>query len=443
MCAFLATAIIFANVTVILVFSTSPKLRNSQAVYKISLAIADLLVGIIVIPTFISSLILLFKSRTTMGTVILNTEKNIAGMEPHYPGGYFKQRFTADYLNFVGFFTSLSLVVSIYTLMMASLDRFMAIYMPLRYGRHNAKRMAMWSSLALWITGLVFSILPFLVNTMKYGLIASILVSSSGPSALYIYGVAFVIPLLFVWVTTLATYLSTRHHAKRRQAISVRRTNSGKSGSMETRLARTLAAMVGVFTLCLLPTATVIICSMLLTNIYHTIPSKLDTFASSVMVSLEFTTILVLMTNSLWNCFIYNARSDDFKSVARSFYIRLLRALGVRRLWRRTRRFTSTMRSSTLSTSAGTFRSKHRKKMSLATLRTVSNNDVPNADGNGGTMHAVYLHPIRRPNNEETISSDTSKPVQFSSNCNNSVQTKCENETVTQPSEVVISEDKI
>nr|XP_039254652.1 D(1B) dopamine receptor-like [Styela clava] len=356
-CALLALAIILANVTVIIVFTTSPKLRNSQAVYKISLAIADLLVGVIVLPTFVSTLLLLYQSPVNMGDVWKNSPRNSEGTLRRNSGGRFKQRTSPEYIDFVGFFTILSLIVSIYTLMIASFDRFLAIYQPMRYGRHNAKRLAIWASLGLWSVAILFSAMPFFVPEMTYGLAASIMVASQETSALILYAVVVVIPLIVVWVTTIATFMSTKKHARRRQTLTIRRQSSDNSTkpvtSMETRLARTLASMVGIFTLCLLPAAVILIVPHFLGNLYHDYPRDFDPMASKIFISTEFVTILILMTNSLWNCFIYNARSDDFKKAAKLLYSTLLRKLGFNVIWKRTRSFaTSTVRGrrSTIST---------------------------------------------------------------------------------------------
>nr|XP_039254740.1 uncharacterized protein LOC120331682 [Styela clava] len=383
-CGILAIMIVIANITVIIVFTTSPKLRNSQAVYKISLGIADMLVGLFVIPTFISSLILLYKSPASMGEIMHKSQPNSEGTLPRKSGGRFSQRFSMEYVDFVGFFTILSLVVSIYTLMMASFDRFMAIHQPLRYGRHNAKRIAIWTSIVLWVCAILFSAMPYFVPEMSYGLSASIMVASQGESALYLYVVAIVLPLLFVWITTLATYCSTKNHARRRQTLTIRRSNSGGTSNlhnMEARLARTLASMVGIFTLCLLPTAIILIVPFFLSNIYPHLPDMFDPSANKIVMSFEFVAILILMTNSLWNCFIYNARNTDFKNTTKEMYRLLLFRLGFGVFWKKTRTFaTSTTRSrqSTFAMTRNQNVRKHKKlhkKPSELTLRTLSSQE--------------------------------------------------------------------
>ena len=60
-CGFLGFAITVANILVIVIFCFRPHgqkrlLNNSQVVYKISLAVADLLVGVIVLPTLVVNL---------------------------------------------------------------------------------------------------------------------------------------------------------------------------------------------------------------------------------------------------------------------------------------------------------------------------------------------------------------------------------------------------
>lgn len=374
-CALLALAIVLANITVIAVFTSNPKLRNSQAVYKISLAVADLLVGIFVMPTFISSLMILYHSSSMMGDVIKNGPVNHEGTLKRSPASILLHNFTVEYLNFVGFFTSLSLLVSMYSLMMASCDRFMAIYQPLRYGRHNAKKIAKWTSGGLWCFAAVVSAVPFVVPEFSYGIIASILVGAHGHVGMTFYGALIGIPLLLVWITTLATYISTKRHARRRQNLTVRRSNSGGSNNttsnLEARLAKTLASMVGVFTLCLLPPIVVILVPFFVDRVFPECFDKFDPYASHIYVSMEFVSILLLMTNSLWNCFIYNARSEGFKSTAKRLYRKALLKLGFGYVWSRTRSWaTSTTRSGR--TNGPSTRPSLRTMVSKSSLRTVS-----------------------------------------------------------------------
>lgn len=394
-CALLALAIVLANITVIAVFTSSPKLRNSQAVYKISLAIADLLVGIFVIPTFISSLSILYQSSPIMGSVIKNGPTNREGTPKRSPAGLLLDNFSPEYLNFVGFFTSLSLLVSMYTLMMASCDRFMAIYQPLRYGRHNAKKIAKWTSLILWVFAIFVSAIPFFVPVFKYGIIASIMVGTHGELGLIFYGAVIAIPLILVWITTLATYISTKRHARRRQNLTVRRSNSGGSNTasnMEARLAKTLASMVGIFTLCLLPPVVLILIPFFVNKVYPECIDQFDPQASHIYVSMEFVSIILLMTNSLWNCFIYNARSEGFKSTVKRLYRKALLKIGFRYVWSRTRSWaSSTVRSGRTNAPSG--RPSLRTMVSKSSLRTVSS-DQGNGNGqypsneNGNSCHS-------------------------------------------------------
>ena len=84
-------------------------MNNGQAVYRISLAIWNFFTGIIVFPSFtISS----FRQLNTIADI---------------------QYKNYSYVDAVGFFTTLSLHVSIFILVAAVIDRFKVVYRPLSY----------------------------------------------------------------------------------------------------------------------------------------------------------------------------------------------------------------------------------------------------------------------------------------------------------------------
>lgn len=319
---------ILANVTVLVVFIKIKKLRNSQGIYKMCLGAADLLVGLIVWPSMVVLQIWLFVNPRTMGNIIpplTNATTNgmsliyaeLGDLEKRYPGGFYNSIVTKPYIWFLGFITTLSLVVSVYTLMVASFDRFLAIFRPLRYNKFKAKRNSKILSLVLCFLAIVLSILPLFVNAIKYGLISSIFVSSDGTYALALLSVAIFIPLVVVWVLTLLTYNSSKKHARNRQQLTSMRNDAS---SLERRLATTLAIMVGMFSISVVPAFVCMISGFFLTNTLFKNPKNLDTTAAVLYTSFEYVAILLLTTNSAWNVFIYSLRTNQFRLVVKATY---------------------------------------------------------------------------------------------------------------------------
>nr|CAB3262030.1 uncharacterized protein LOC100177887 [Phallusia mammillata] len=326
-CGILAAVILFANGLVIVTFLNNHKLRNSQGIYKLSLAIADLLVGAVVIPTFASSLFKITSYREYMGQPYYDVPRNanVVRFEnftrydsiPHYPGGGAANHFELWYLNFVGFITTFSLSVSIYTLAIAGIDRLAVVNYPLKYTRDKAKKWAKRACFVIWILAIVCSCVPIFEKTLRYDLVASVLITPTGVTALYLYIVGFALPLLLLWSISIATLIITLKHGKQRKKLQGQLSRqAGKRASTEVRLAKTLIIMVGVFTLSMVPVLVAIITPFFSTSISFIRPQLLNAQSASAFNTFEFITVVILSCNSLWNIFIYNSRNKDFRNAA-------------------------------------------------------------------------------------------------------------------------------
>lgn len=341
--AILAFATFMCNATIIAVLFQKKFLQNGQAIYRLSLAFADLLVGAIVFPTFITTLqkyILLphelGELRNVTGYNIVNGTadlNHLSTVEVTGPSGLFRTRFSRTYLNTVGFFTVLSLFVSVNTLVAACIDRFIAVYRPLRYDTLSAVNGARFAVILIWVLGLLFSTIPLYVRNMRYGVVAAVLISSAGTKVLILYAVAFIVPLLIMWVLTITTIIIAKQRSHR---ISTARSsdNTSSLSEFEMRLMRTLGVMVGVFTLCLLPAILVLLSGIFLSDIYFNRPLALSQNAVSSYTSAEVVAVIFLTSNSLWNCFIYSARDRSFRDATKRLYGRAAHLLRLDAMWK-------------------------------------------------------------------------------------------------------------
>lgn len=338
----LSVAIIVANILVIIVFTTTPKLQNSQAAFKISLAVADLLIGSVVFPTFVMSLYKITMTPAKMGRLydlkqMNSTYKTMInwtlapmpgrnGTHVYLTTGYFQELFQNRYVYFVGCVTAVSLGVSLYTLMMASFDRFLAVYRPMKFRKYRAKKLAVRVLIVIWILNIFLNLLPFFVPDLSYGLVASILISFGGTYVLLFYVIAFFIPIVTVWTTNILIFTFVRKQSKIRRAMTGKSLNREAEIKRENRLAVTLSIIVGVFTLSALPAAVVSLTALNLPGLSYDPPEAYDPVVHSVFNSIEFLTVVILMSNSLWNCFIYSTRNNDFKSATMELYRKIAKA---------------------------------------------------------------------------------------------------------------------
>ncbi|XP_076805620.1 uncharacterized protein LOC143449349 isoform X1 [Clavelina lepadiformis] len=299
-CVILSIAITFVNVMVIIVLlRMSDHNRNSYVIFRLSLAIADLIVGVIVLPTCIYNL-----ERLTMEP--LEPEKLIRGADK------FEIHLAHGYLQFVGFVTAVSLFVSLYTLTAAGCDRLVAIYRPLTYYKAQTKKVALWASIVAWLLAATFASLPLYVSFLRVRIILWFMVTIVGRLALILLPVAFGIPLLALWVLSIATSRASKRLSRFRKELSTDAENRARL--MEVRITRTLALMVGVFSLSVLPVFVLLIISNFFPTLLLQLPRQVNINSAAAFLDVEFVSAIFLLSNSLWNFFIYNHRNVDFQN---------------------------------------------------------------------------------------------------------------------------------
>ena len=318
----LAVSTFLCNAIILIVVFFSKKLQNVQGIYRLSLAFADILVGLIVFPTFINTLYGHFIESYNV-IMITNSSKYSINNGSAMPfevvtikGQLHAFRsLSRQYFNAVGFFTVLSLFVSVYSLVAASFDRFMAIYRPLKYNELKSIFAAKVATVTIWFSGMMFGILPLFIFNLRYQLVASIMISSSGSNALVLYGTVLFLPLVIMWVLIIATFVAARSTISR---------NHDKQKKLEEQmqLARTLGIMIGTFTFSLLPAIIIILLPHFLSNISLNRPSDLDLSAANLLTSLEMVAVIILTSNSLWNCFIYSTRDKKFRHACKQLFVR-------------------------------------------------------------------------------------------------------------------------
>lgn len=278
--------------------------------------------GLIVIPSMI-----VFAYWTTfvprkMGDIIPLASKLVR----RFPGGAARSVVSMPYVNAMGFFTTLTLTVSTYTLLTASVDRFWAIFRPLSYNKNAAKRHARIACVCVWIVAACISSIPYAVPALSYNLNPGLLITSVGSAASILIAISLALPLLLVCITNILIFRSAKKHARVRQKLRSSVMKRQGEDNMEKRLRRVLGLMVGVFTVCLLPVLITSIIAVAFRDVVFSLPERLNVRAAEAYNSIGFCFGLLLVSNSLWNCLIYSSRGEDFRNAAKS--LKLIKLAG-------------------------------------------------------------------------------------------------------------------
>ena len=326
----MAVMVSICNIMILVVFLTNKKLQNSQAIYKISLAFSDLLIGVIVFPSMIVNALMPDVGRIKLSstpnsmsngsdTFINQTSIEKVRSSP----GRFCWEFCNFYVNAIGFFTLLSTGVSLCTLVAAALDRFMAVIKPMKYKRpaaiYNAKKVVV----VTWIVVAVLSSLPLYIKGFHFSVEYSSIVVPGGNVGKAAFRVIFCALLVIMWITTIAIIKVHQNHQNKTRHL-LTSVNSIRKAAADTRnMIIILGIMVGVFSLSLLPI------TLFIFLYFQSVPTnpeeKFQYFLqdSITFTSTEVIVLTLLFSNSLWNFFIYSARDEAFRKACRPTLLRL------------------------------------------------------------------------------------------------------------------------
>jgi len=329
----LAIIITICNLTVLGVLFSNKKLLNGQVVYRISLAFADSLVGLIVFPTFLSTF-----SQSHLMTYELGQPSNLIEATGLWNNNSFNpynysvaeveqpriwsEEIAQSFINASGFFSAISLSVSVYTLVAAGFDRFMAMYRPMSYHHSSAISVAQKAVVGIWVCcGIFFFVLLF-VDEYKFQLVDKLFISAVGSNADTLYSVIIILPLLLMWIITISTFIMFKIRTKKHVKVLNQNVKNKKDAALQKRLMGTLGIMVGAFTASFLPGAIFPIWrSSLPTSLPNPVTFYRETIINSI--SAQLIVLILLTSNSLWNFFIYSVRDRFFRKATKEMYLKI------------------------------------------------------------------------------------------------------------------------
>ena len=327
-CAILALAIALCNCTVLGVLLTNQKLQNAQVVYRISLGFSDLLVGILVFPSFIYNMFSYLLQKPAFEET--NNGFNVTASASSFNGSSVVEEshrkvaiFLPDsYLYVIGFFTSITIFASVNTLAVAAIDRFVALCCPLKYRILATISIARGASVGIWLTAVSVAILPFWLDDLMYVTEHTSLVFAEGDLAIYTYLLTFCVPLIVMWCFTISSYIAYKKHFNTR----IKLISNGlikREMLKHFKLMITLGIMAGAFTLTMIPSIALISHLFLGDEEFFELLSLSRQNPVNYFRAAEVSVTILYLANSLTNFFIYSARDIRFRKASKTFYLKM------------------------------------------------------------------------------------------------------------------------
>ena len=315
----------------ILVYSTEKKIRHSQSIFRLFLAVSDIIVGLIILPAAVDMTLRFYRYTLELqapisvigqkrflssnGTYIYkNTSLTIYMLETTEMAQ--NRVFPLFYQNIIGFFTTLSLTVSFYILTVSGIDRLRALSKPLLYNLNVAKRFAISISVVCWVLAIFFSIFPMFVNSLYYKITSASFVTMRGYPSVYVYLIEAIIPLVATWIISVYLYLIARKVLDGDLCSSTEEVNL----EQHRKLNFTLSLMVVTFSFSVFPTILALVIQLLDPQVNPGSPEKYNTAHDNFIKSFQLTALVILSCNSLWNCLIYSLRGNNFRRIALKKY---------------------------------------------------------------------------------------------------------------------------
>ncbi|XP_072263126.1 adenosine receptor A3-like [Pyxicephalus adspersus] len=297
----LIVTITVGNVLCLLVFVRTKQLRTSQGLLKISLALADLAVGVLVVPysVYVEIMRLLYTlengSRATQSAI--NTQIPCFIMGPIFAGCTF---------------------VSISTIFLMSVERSIAVLRPLHKRVVITRKRTGFLAVFCWIFSFVFAMLPMIVSrnlTLEYNTCSKmctytfIAVPPEGPALnIMLIFPAFDFSLLGgTYAINFITFAAIRQYSRvRKQLEADSQSTCSKVSFSDITAAKTIGILTFAFSASFGPIAVFVMGNVL----------------GYDWCEFSFYAFWILTSNSCWNVVIYSARDLKFRQGVRELFSR-------------------------------------------------------------------------------------------------------------------------
>ena len=306
---------------IIVVIKKTKEFRHSQFVYKISIAISDIIwsLGVCVVSggfTYVFGNIFFTCQLSDVTSTLVNINNSIVNKDVYckiLDLNIFKEiRFFYICLVLVvvnGLLMLISITVSLVSLIFAAADRYFALAFPLKYKSKNTIKLAKISSAFIWILSTILHVFTIFVDfSFDFEFVNIMLQPSDGANVIFVSVLVFVLFFL-LWLLTILTVVSLYKSYKKSLKLN-RRTI--KKIAPEKQMSLVLIIMVVAFTFSLSPT--------LYNHAFFYIYKSYDIKSENILFEQPFIAVSFLLTNSVWNVLIYNFLNKQFRTALKALF---------------------------------------------------------------------------------------------------------------------------
>ncbi|CAK8678994.1 unnamed protein product [Clavelina lepadiformis] len=296
--AFMAFLTVVVNSLILVVAVRTKHFSCSHGYFIVSLAIADLIVGLITEPLMVYSH--LRQSKLLFAEADLHNDW---------------------YCIVAGFFTNVPLCASLLALIGSSGFRYVVISKPVSYWNHRGgmKKHALHITIAIWIFSSIFGLIPVLAPSDRYRIHFVGMTLSVKMDEFYIYHMTLTTGLVSLWILTILLRLKLKRYGKQRlrqmtRKYSLRTTKENSfQTTRETAVCDFLRVIVTVFTICYLPLVITQSFARLQSIDLKKLPESFDVMSNYAWNVCMFLSSRFVLGNSFANFFIYLIKDKGFK----------------------------------------------------------------------------------------------------------------------------------
>ena len=208
----IALLVVVANLAVLTIFIRTSMMKNIPGYFKLNLAIADFSVGLSIILTIIYN-----RYCQTFLPLPYRSDGVHFGLLNY---------FSKNHLHGVGVVGLLFLFVSIFTLCVASVDRYLAITKPFKYrqGKYFTKKKTAVILMILWLIGAAWALILVFVSD-SFTTFGTDLILPNQKEITILYGFSLVVPLVTAWLLNIALLFNVRANNRKRANSESKRSN--------------------------------------------------------------------------------------------------------------------------------------------------------------------------------------------------------------------------